>query len=268
MKYISSKENPTYKSLVKLKKKKYRDERGLYLIEGVKPLKDAIEAGCSLREVFQREGLERENLLQENDLYRGYILSQALFDKVADTENSQGVLAVTEKNILNRGDFIKLFKSERLKGSNIVLLDKLQDPGNIGTIIRTAEAAGYQGVIMTTGTTDPYAPKAARAAAGSLFRMPITTVDTEEEAVGIAKALNKRVAVSCLKGAENCFCADMSRDIVLAIGNEGNGVSPELIETADLRVKIPMEGNIESLNAAVAAGILMYRRMEYTGNER
>lgn len=259
MKYISSKENSTYKSLIKLKKKKHRDETGTYIIEGIKPLADALNAGCPVHEIFVREG-NGIGLIPEERSFRMFELESSLFDNVSDTENSQGVVAVASSNILGKEQFAAFLREERNKGGNIAVLDRLQDPGNVGTIIRTAEAAGYRGIILMKGTADPYSPKVARAAAGTLFRMPLMQAEDERDVVDIAGRLGKKLVVSCPEGATDCFETDLSSDIALVIGNEGRGASEEFIEKADIRVKIPMEGKIESLNAAVAAGILMYRK--------
>lgn len=268
MKYISSRKNARYKSLVKLQKKKYRDERGLYIIEGVKPLKDALESGCPVKEIYIREGTgENVELPAEGDS-AAFLLEGGLFDRISDTRTSQGVLAVAAKNLLSGEDFIKLMNADGNSEGNFLILDRLQDPGNVGTIIRTAEAAGYKGAVLVSGTADPYSPKAARAAAGSLFRIPLTEAASDEEVAELAEASGRKLAVSCLQGAVSCFETDLSSRTALVIGNEGSGASPGLIDKARIRVRIPMEGRIESLNAAVAAGILMYRRMEYTGNER
>ena len=146
-----------------------------------------------------------------------------------------------------------------MKGSNIVVLDRLQDPGNIGTIVRTAEAAGYRGIIVTAGSGDIYSPKVVRAAAGSLFRMPVLQVDDSMEAVNMLRKMNKRIVTAALDTDIYYYQTDLTENIALVIGNEGQGVSEVFMESSDIKVRIPMEGSIESLNAAVAAGILMYQ---------
>ena len=129
----------------------------------------------------------------------------------------------------------------------------------MGTIIRTAEAAGYGGVLLMAGCTDVYAPKVVRAAAGSLLRMPILQENDIAETAGRLHALHRKIAVTSLEEAQDYRDADLGENIALVIGNEGRGVRQEFLDIADIKIRIPMAGSIESLNAAVAAGILMYQ---------
>ena len=129
----------------------------------------------------------------------------------------------------------------------------------MGTIIRTAEAAGYGGVLLMAGCTDVYAPKVVRAAAGSLLRMPILQENDIAETAGRLHALHRKIAVTSLEEAQDYRDADLGENVALIIGNEGRGVRQEFLDIADIKIRIPMAGSIESLNAAVAAGILMYQ---------
>ncbi len=253
MKTIRSGENRIYKDALKLLQRKYRDRSARYIIEGVKPVEDALDAGQSIEHIFILEGSGYEN--------RGYpvptaVLDRKLFRNISDTENTQGIVAVAKKGCLDMKGF-----SERVldKKGNVVILDRLQDPGNVGTIIRTAEAAGYSGVMLVRGTADVYSQKAARAAAGSLFRVPVLQGAEEEEIIETVRASGRRLTVTCIDAELCCWDADMRENIALVIGNEGRGVSRGFIEKSDIKIKIPMAGRIESLNAAVAAGILMYQ---------
>ena len=263
MKTIKSKDNITYKAAVKLLKKKYRDETGLYLLEGIKPLEDALFMGIKVKNIFLCEGTERADLFPEEVCM---MLDKKLFANLSDTGTSQGVIAVAEQRAYSFEGFSAEVSGDDSRG-NVVIMDRLQDPGNIGTIIRTAEAAGYRGVIMIAGSGDVYSPKVVRAAAGSLFRMPIIKAADADEAASMAKKMGLRLTVTCLEGARDCFETDLTNSIALVIGNEGRGVSERLLELSDIRVKIPMAGSIESLNAAVAAGILMYQSQK-KNNER
>lgn len=250
---ISSKDNRIYKECQKLSQKKYRDREGLYLIEGYNLIGEAPRS--QLRYAVVRAGSVYEDL--GLDASRVYLMEQSLFDKLAQTETSQGILAVVEKPQYREKDIAEFCGA----GKNLVVLDRLQDPGNIGTIIRTAEGAGYAAVAAVKGTGDIYAPKTIRAAAGSVFRIPIIQVEDNREIRRLADALGKRLTVTCFDTDNYYFDADLSRDTMLVIGNEGQGVSQELVELADIKVKIPMEGKLESLNASVAAGILLYEAM-------
>ncbi len=263
MKTIKSKDNITYKSAVKLLKKKYRDETGLYLLEGVKPLEDALAMGIGVKTIFLCEGTQRSELFPEKLCM---VLDKKLFANLSDTGTSQGIIAVAEQKTYSFDEFSAEVKGAENKG-NMVIMDRLQDPGNIGTIIRTAEAAGYRGILMISGSGDVYSPKVVRAAAGSLFRMPIIKAADADEAVSMAKSMGLKLTVTCFEGAQDCFETDLTNSIALVIGNEGRGVSERLMELSDIRVKIPMAGSIESLNAAVAAGILMYQSQK-KNNER
>lgn len=251
MKIIKSKENTTYKMALKLTKKKYRDETGLYLLEGVKPLQDALTTEIPIKNVLLAEG---SNIKIDAPVEKSIVLDRRLFESISDTETSQGVIAIAAKKTYDAAAFSRVTAQ-----GNIVLLDRLQDPGNIGTIIRTAEAAGYSGIIMVKGTGDPYSPKVVRAAAGSLLRMPLIIAEDDKEAVNMVKTMGKRLVVTELDACHDCFEADLSGKIALVIGNEGQGVGEGFMKSADQKVRIPMEGSIESLNAAVAAGILMYQ---------
>lgn len=251
MKKITSKDNPIYKKALKLTKKKYRDESGLYMLEGIKPLEDATSMGIELRTVFVRDDVDIYDTFPEE---KTIILDRGLFSRLSETMTSQGVIAVAEKKRYGEKAF-----AEAVSQGNVLIMDRLQDPGNIGTIIRTAEAAGYKGIVMMAGSGDVYAPKVVRAAAGSLFRMPIIDINGVAEAARLMNRLGKKIVVTCPDTQVSCFEADMTEDIALVIGNEGRGVSEDFIRASQMKVKIPMEGSIESLNAAVAAGILMYQ---------
>ena len=258
MKHITSRENAIYKETLKLTRKKYRDQSGCFLLEGIKPLKDACQSSAEIERIFIDE--EKYNELSENEEWIHEleslicVLDKKLFHGLSDTENSQGMISIVRKPEIGRADLKDLFSD-----GNVVVLDRLQDPGNIGTIIRTAEAAGYRAVIVIKGTGDIYSPKVVRAAAGSIFRVPVIFCETADAAAELLQETGKKLTVTCLEDAVSCFDIDLTRDIALVIGNEGQGVSSAFIDLADIKVKIPMEGRIESLNAAVAAGILMYQ---------
>ena len=217
---------------------------------------DALKTGTGIDTVFLREGAEAsaEDLVLLCGRENGpqcVMLAEALFDRLSDTEHSQGVLAAAHKPA-GKAD------AAADPGAGVLILDRLQDPGNIGTIIRTAEAAGFGTLIAIKGTGDIYSPKTVRAAAGSLLRVDVFEGYETEEAVRFCRERGIRIAAGDLDGAEDYTEADLTGGIAFAIGNEGNGVSEELKAAADLKVRIPMEGDIESLNAAVAAGLLMY----------
>lgn len=237
---------------MRLASRKYRDSYGQFLVEGEKVINDAVSAGQKLITVLAEDGYPLE---EDRFPCACAIVENKLFSQLAQTTTTQGIIAIAEKQNLRKEDFCKKIGE---KSGNVILLDRLQDPGNIGTIIRTADAAGYSGVMTVKGTADLYSPKIVRATAGSLFRMPVYAADSPQEAVEILEAAGKKIVATGFDTELYYYDIDMKTNTGLIIGNEGNGISDELMKQAHMIVKIPMDGNIDSLNAAVAAGILMY----------
>ncbi len=258
MKKVTSRDNRIFKLCRQLLQRKYRERTGMYLIEGPNLLKDALLLGVPLEAIVVREGylsegkdFTAEDMPEDVNLVE---IDRALFEELTDTEHSQGVLAIACREMLSSEEFFYKAGDD----GNIVVLDRLQDPGNIGTIIRTADAAGYRGVVAIKGCSDIFSPKVVRAAAGSVFRVPVLFAETPEQVAGQLKEKGRRLIATCFDTNKRYFDIDMKKGIALIIGNEGNGISKELINLSDEKVKIPMEGSIDSLNAAVAAGIMMY----------
>jgi TrmH family RNA methyltransferase len=259
MKIISSNENKNFKLCIQLAQKKYRDKLGLYLIEGINLLDEALNNNVDIKFiVFNDEMFSTEEISKKTGLHKGtevFVMPEKLFIKLAQTETSQGVLGVINKN---HGKEDEVEKKVMSGYSNVVVLDRLQDPGNIGTIIRTADAAGYKGIIVLKGTADIYAPKVIRAAAGSVFRMPVLFFDSPAQVLECLNKYEKKIVSTCFDTEINYYDIDLKNNIGLIIGNEGNGICRELMEGSDIKIKIPMAGKVESLNAAVAAGIIMF----------
>lgn len=254
MRLITSKENQIYRHCVRLASRKYRQKYGQYLIEGEKLLQEAVNTGQILKIAVMTKS--REDFAAAEHLPCETVRAEdRLFSQMAQTESSQGILAVVEKKEYDEAAFRRRIREKK---GNVILLDRLQDPGNIGTIIRTADAAGYSGVMTIKGTADLFSPKIVRAAAGSLFRMPVFSADSPKEAVRILEAEEKMIAAAGFETETLYYEAKLDRNVGLIIGNEGNGISEELMGMAHQIVKIPMSGEMDSLNAAVAAGILMY----------
>jgi TrmH family RNA methyltransferase len=274
MKLITSGDNQIYKAAALLKQKKYRDEQNQYLIEGPNLIREAQQNGGRIERILRSEDFTDEQTIREGidpalaDLETA-VLSTSLFRKLSDTETPQGILAVVKKREFREDEFFTE-QSGTGKSSttgNVLVLDRLQDPGNIGTILRTADAAGYLGAILMKGTADIYSPKIVRAAAGSLFRLPVLYADDPGDAVRLLKRYGKTIISTSPMGSMDYFDADLREHAAVVIGNEGNGVCREFLEDADILVKIPMEGTIESLNAAVSAGILMYESVRQRHRE-
>ncbi|WP_077367196.1 23S rRNA (guanosine(2251)-2'-O)-methyltransferase RlmB [Anaerosalibacter sp. Marseille-P3206] len=258
MKYITSPSNPTIKGIKGLKRKKERWEKKSYLIEGVKIVDEYIKwignPECILfsEDLFNVTG-GRELFKKIEELNINIInVPNNLLKELSDTENPQGVLAVGKIN-----DF-KLDELFQSKNKFIIILDELQDPGNAGTIIRTADAFGASGVVLTNNCVDVYNPKVVRATMGSLFHIPVVFADNKIELINHFKNEGIKVYSTSLEGKNYIHEVDLTEDIAIIIGNEANGVSDEMISISDFLIKIPMYGKAESLNAAVATSVVMY----------
>lgn len=269
MKLITSVENQIYKAATQLKQKKYRDAQRRYLIEGSNLIREAWHNGGEFEMIIRSEDFHSEDfrneLLDPTETNAPMeVMSPGLFRKLSDTETPQGIMAIVKKRVYAEEEF---FSSGWKAGSNVIVLDRLQDPGNIGTILRTADAAGYLGAILLKGTADIYSPKIVRAAAGSLFRLPVFMADTPEQVIQLLRKHHKNIICTTPNCSRFYYDADLKENAAVIIGNEGNGVCDEFLEQSDMLIKIPMEGTIESLNAAVSAGILMYEsvRQRYSG---
>lgn len=186
----------------------------------------------------------------------GYeIVSDPLFKKMSDTVTPQGILCVIGITLQNLQDKLKEFEGKPVKA---IALEGLQDPGNMGTIVRTAEAAGINFILAGANTVDVYSSKVVRSTMGSIFRVPIIYTDSIYRDIDELKAQNVEVYAAHLKGEKSYTEAKYSDRALILIGNEGRGLTDEATDRADVLVKIPMQGKVESLNAAVAAAILMF----------
>jgi TrmH family RNA methyltransferase len=265
MKYITSPGNATVKKTISLKRKKYRSKEKLYLIEGIniclEALKDIenIDSLLVSRSIYENpKDSEQKEIISKiyDKKVRTLLIDDALFEKISATETSQGVLAIMNIKEWDENNFFREGNIDK-KGSFLVL-DRIQDPGNAGTLVRTSEAAGYLGVVIVKGSVDIYNPKAVRSAAGSILRHPLFFTGDAKETIDLLKRYDKKIVVPTPYSEDNYFQLDFGKDIALVIGNEAGGADDEFLKIADHKVKIPMEGFVESLNAAVAGGILMY----------
>ena len=255
MNVIESSQNSTVKEIRALHLKKNRDAQGLYFVEGIRFLSDAIENGQEIVKVIVSDKLESLNggkeLIEMVTAACGSLVSEKLFKEISDTQTPQGVLAVLKKR-----EFV--FDTAIEKGNSVVILDCLQDPGNVGTIIRTADAAGVSAVILTKGCVDLFSPKVLRSTMGSVFHIPIFDGLYINETIDLLKKSGYKVIASHLAGSNNYFDEDLTSKIAIIVGNEANGISDETEKLADRLVRIPMPGRAESLNASVAASIMIY----------
>lgn len=249
---IESKNNNLFKDIKKLKEKKHRIKSNKYLIEGLRFVEEAIKSKVSIDSIVFTESFKEKNpdlFLKINENIKLIQMNEALLKQLCSTENPQGIVGV-----------INMQNKELKSGELVVLVDKVQDPGNMGTIIRTAHAAGAAGIVMTKGTVDIYNDKTLRSTMGSIFYIPIV----EDDSLDFVKSLKKegyKLVVSSLQGKNNFFEENLQGKVMIAVGNEGNGVSDEVYDIADIKVKIPMPGEAESLNVAVATSIMIYEKI-------
>lgn len=254
MQIISSKDNEQIKYIKKLKDKKFRDEAKEYLVEGIKLVKEAIEENVTIKMIVvcedcDSEGTMEQSLLYEIAKYNCIYVTKRIFQSITDVVNPQGILAVVEK-----GD-----NSDNIDYSEdiILALDGIQDPGNLGTILRTADSANLKQIILTTECADPYNPKVVRSTMGAIFRMNIIWAENLQKTLQTAKKHKFEVMATSLETTKSIYEVDYHKKVVV-IGNESKGVSKEIQNMADIKVKIPMLGKTESLNASVAASIMIY----------
>ncbi len=242
---ITSSSNSKYKFFKSLQSKKARYEHGKYCVEGIKSVHDAICSGRRISEILVSDEFSDGFDFGGNTVYE---IPKALFDRLSDTSTPQGVMAVME---MEKRAFVPKMKK------SYIFCDRLNDPGNAGTIIRTADAAGLGGVIMSAGSVDIYSPKTVRASMGSFFNIETFTDMTYGELKKLRDSGFLLIGGILSDGAMDYRDADYTRPAIIVVGNEANGISDEVKELC-VPVKIPIYGNAESLNASVAAALLMY----------
>ncbi len=254
MERISSRANEKIKYACSLKQAHSRAENGDFLIEGYRLVKDAVLSGIDVRRIFFDERAKQKYSceflgLKDTEIFE---ISEPVCRKLEDTKNSQGVFAVCK---VPEREFV--IDSQ----ANYVLLENLQNPANMGTILRTAEALGVSGAVLVN-CPDIYSPKALRSGMGCTFRLPCLVCE-DLSVVEQFKACGISVYAAVVKQADTAI-DELSgrRSALVAIGNEGNGLSEEFLSLADKKVTIPMKGRAESLNAASAASIIIYEMMK------
>lgn len=249
---ITSTANQQVKQLVQLRKKaKLRDARGIFLAEGQKMYREAPKD--RLEKVYYSESyFENQQKGKPLEGVPFEVVQDSVFKAMSDTQTPQGVLCLIRQYRYRLGDLL------RKENPLFLLLENLQDPGNLGTIMRTAEGAGVTGVILSKGSVDIYNPKTIRSTMGSIYRVPFLYAEDLSEVLKILKGKGIPSYGAHLRGAKDYDREDYRQGAAFLIGNESSGLSDALAEKADACVRIPMEGQLESLNAAVAASVLMY----------
>lgn len=284
---ISSAANQRVKRIAQLNKKaSLRRKEQVFVVEGIKMFLEAPDE--YLQEVYISESLFKElegteespaalekagigkssadrkadsghrMILDKIKKNSCEVVADEIFAKMSDTQTPQGILSVVRQRHFTLEQILAKGKRESGGSAHFLILENLQDPGNLGTIMRTGEGAGVTGVIMSRDTVDIYNPKTIRATMGSVYRVPFLYIENMEEAVSIMKESGITVYAAHLKGEKSYDMCDYTAATAFLIGNEGNGLTLSTAALADTYIRIPMQGQLESLNAAVAAAVLMY----------
>lgn len=241
---ITSKDNEIIKNIKKLKEKKYRLDT--YIVEGIKMVKEAISENQEIELIAIREDFKIDF---DTKKIKIVTISNKIFNDISDVKTPQGILAVIKKNQNNQIE---------TNSDYILALDSLQDPGNMGTIIRTADSANINQIIINKTTVDPYSPKVIRSTMGAIYRTNIIEVEDLKATLKEMKSKEFQIITTDLKATQSIYDINYNNKTVVVIGNEANGVSQEILQTADKKVIIPMLGKTESLNASIAASIMIY----------
>ncbi|MDF2945485.1 MAG: putative TrmH family tRNA/rRNA methyltransferase [Bacillales bacterium] len=245
MKKIESTKNESVKLWKKLQLRKYREKEGLFIVEGYHLVEEALKYEATVEQLIITDESQIQNLNYDGDIF---IVTNEIMEEISQTETPQGIAAVCRK------------KSESLEisyGESYLLVDKIQDPGNLGTIIRTAEASGINAIFLNKGTVDPFNDKVIRSSQGAIFHMPIITRNLSD-VIETCNEVGIKVYGTSLQDASPYKGEDPSDSFALILGNEGEGIENSLLNQTHKNLYIPIKGKSESLNVAVAAGILIY----------
>lgn len=254
MQVISSKDNEFIKHIKKLKDKKYREMNKQFIIEGLKLIKEAIEENANIKQIVicdncQNTGVIPKELMYEIAKYKCVYVTDKVFNSISDVNSPQGILAIIEINDKEK----EIDYSQDI----IVALDDIQDPGNLGTILRTVDSIGLNQILVSKGTADCYNPKVVRSTMGAIFRVKIIECEDLEKTLKEIKKHKFKLVVTSLQTENSLYDIDFNKKVII-IGNEANGVEAKIQEISDEKIKIPMLGKTESLNAAVATSIVLY----------
>ena len=240
IKEITSTENKIYKQTKKLLNRSERNKAKLFIAEGQRITEDAVCAEA-VEYIFVSE-----NYKGEVYDFPTYKVSEKMFSALSDTETTQGILAVCK---------MKSYNIEEIECDTLLICDGVSDPGNLGTLIRTAECCGVGGVVLLKGTVDPYSPKVVRSTMGSVFRTPVYFAEADD----LRKYLSDyAITATVLDGSEDLYEIEFPKKTAVVVGNEAHGISKDVADMAELKILIPMCGKAESLNASVAGSVTMY----------
>jgi TrmH family RNA methyltransferase len=262
---ITSAANPLIKRVRLLGDRKHRRREGAFVVQGIQPVWQAVEAGADIEVLIVAPDLLRPPAAramitrQEERGTRVARVSGELFTRIADRDGPSGLAAIVAARPL------PLVALEVPAGALFVALHEPGNPGNVGTIIRTASAVGAAGVILTGAAADPYDPVAVKASMGALFEVPVAAVASAAEFLDWSASRQVTVAAASARGDRSCWEAEFPMPLALLLGSEGAGLPDALLDQAGLHVRIPMTGTAESLNLAVAAGVRLYEVRRRTG---
>jgi RNA methyltransferase, TrmH family len=274
---ISSAANPLVKRVRQLADRKHRRRESAFVVEGIQPVWQAVEAGAAVEVLIVAPGLLRHPgatamvAAQEAAGRPVARLTAELFGRIADRDGPSGLAAIVRAaplslaDLADQADLAGRAGQEPGPGALFAALHEPGNPGNVGTIIRTASAAGAAGVILIGPSADPYDPAAVKASMGALFTVPVAQAASAADFLRWAASRGVAVAAASARGSVSCWDARWPAPLALLLGSEGAGLPEDLLAAADLRVAIPMTGTAESLNLAVAAGILLYEVRRRTG---
>ena len=254
---VESKENKKIKYLKSLNLKKHRLNNNQYFIEGIKLVNEALRIKAKIQYILINEiDINNDEILKiVNECNKFnieyYIVKQKIFKELSSTVNSQGIIAIVN---ISKYNFEEIIGNSKM----IIFCDRIQDPGNLGTIVRTTEAFGPGAVILSPGCVDVYNPKTVRSTAGALLRMPILNCLCSEQTLLTLKNNGFKIISTVVNASKSFEDIEKFDKICLVIGNEGKGVSQNIKELSDSCIKINMTGKTESLNASIAAGICIY----------
>lgn len=251
---ITSASNQQMKHVIQLNKKaKTRYEQRVFVVEGIKMCMEAPKEDIQAMYVSETF-LNVPEHGQKLKNYSYEVVADNVFKTISDTQTPQGILALVKMPEYTLEDLL----GKDGRSSHLLILESIQDPGNLGTMIRTGEGAGVTGILMNKTTVDIFHPKTIRSTMGSLYRVPFYVTDSLEETLQELKERDISLYAAHLKGTMSYDKPDYTKPCGFLIGNEGNGLSETIAESADEYIRIPMEGKVESLNAAIAATLLMY----------
>ena len=254
MQVITSKDNELIKHIKKLKDKKERDLSNEYIIEGIKLIQEAIQENAKIKQIIICDDCEKTESIPKDLMYEiakqeCIYVTNKIFETITEVMNPQGILAIIEK----QSKEIQIDDKQDI----ILALDDIQDPGNLGTILRTADSIGLTQILVSKGTADCYNPKVVRSTMGAIFRVKIIECEDLVKTLKEIKKHKFEIVVSSLQTDNSIYDINYHKKVIV-IGNEANGVKKEIQDLADKKVKIPMLGKTESLNASVATGIILY----------